>query len=290
MLKNRIVACLVIKSGIVVQSIGFKRYLPIGNPSVSVEFLNAWGIDEIIMMDIEATRFKRKPDFAMVTEVSKRNFVPLTVGGGIHNTDDIRDLVHFGADKVSINKEAVKNPLFIEKASKIFGNQCIVVSIDVKLNRKDNYEVFVDSGSTPTGLDPVNWAKEVCALGAGEILLNSIDRDGAKTGYDINIIRSVSSAVTIPVIACGGVGHPQHILEVFRESKVSAAAVGNYFHFMEHSPVIAKAYIRKHKINVRIDTTDKYTGVGFDENGRVEKRSEDYLERLKYEYIPKEVI
>ena len=171
MLKKRIVASLTVKNGMVVQSIGFNKYLPIGRVDISVEFLNKWGIDEIVLLDIDATNQNRNPNFNMVTEASKKSFVPLTVGGGIKNLEDIRRLIHFGADKISINKVALTSPKIIKEASEVFGNQCIVVSIDVRKN-KNRYEVYSDNGKNPTGLNPVKWAKEAEKLGAGEILLN----------------------------------------------------------------------------------------------------------------------
>ncbi|MEK7663923.1 MAG: imidazole glycerol phosphate synthase cyclase subunit [Patescibacteria group bacterium] len=289
MLKKRIVATLIIKDGIVVQSVGFKKYLPIGSIGVCIEFLNKWGIDEIILLDIDKTRQGKGPDFKLITEVSKKSFVPLTVGGGIRNLDDMRKIIREGADKISINALALKNPSIIKKAAEIFGNQCIVVSMDVK-RKNGKYEVYSDNGKNPTGLDPVKWAREVENLGAGEILLNSIDRDGSKRGYDLQIIKKISKAVSIPVIACGGAGQPKHFLEVFTKTSALASAAGNFFHFTEHSPITLKSFLIKKGVDVRLDTYANYQEINFVENGRIAKRPENYLDKLRFEYIKEEII
>jgi len=290
MLKKRIVGVLIIKNGIIVQSTGFKTYLPVGDPRVSVEFLSQWGIDEIILLDIDATSQKRKPNFNLIREISKRIFVPLTVGGGIKTLEDIRKLLHCGADKISINKLALENPEIIKKASEIFGNQCIVISFDAKINQKGKYEIFSDSGKISTGLEPVFFAKKVEDLGAGEILVNSIDRDGSKLGYDLKFIKRVCDAVKIPVISCGGVGLPQHFLDGFIKGGVSASAAANFFHFTEHSPIIVKSYLVQKGVDIRLDTYANYREINFMENGRIAKRPEDYLDKLRFEYLPEEII
>ncbi len=291
MLKKRLVACLIVKDGIVVQSIGFRQYLPVGSVAVAVEFLNKWGIDEIIILDIDATPKKRTPSLQLIIEASKKSFVPLTVGGGIQKLDDMKRLIHFGADKIVINTASMTNPRIISEAARVLGNQCIVVSIDVKLNEHGRYEVFTQSGRAATGKDPVVWAEEVEKLGAGEILLNSIDRDGSKRGYDLNIVKAVSNAISLPLIACGGVGHPRHFVEGIEEGGASAVSAGNFFHFTEHSPIIAKEYMRQAGIDVRLDTYANYKDINFDEiTARVMKRPDQYLELLRFEYHPEEVI
>lgn len=291
MLKKRLVACLIVKDGIVVQSIGFRQYLPVGSVAVAVEFLNKWGIDEIIILDIDATPKKRTPSFHLITEASKKSFVPLTVGGGIQNLDDMKKLIHFGADKIAINTISITNPHIISEAAGVFGNQCIVVSIDVKVNEHGGYEVFTQSGRVAAGKDPVTWAEEVEKLGAGEILLTSVDRDGSKRGYDLNIVKAVSNAISIPLIACGGVGHLRHFVEGIEEGGASAVSAGNFFHFTEHSPIIAKEYMRQAGIDVRLDTYANYKDINFDEiTARVMKRPDQYLEMLRFEYHPEEVI
>lgn len=290
MLKKRIVASLIVKDGRVVQSIGFKKYLPVGDVGVAIEFLNNWGIDEIILLDIDATKQKRGPNFKMIMDISRKSFAPLTVGGGIRNIEDIRKLIRYGADKVSINKTSLLSPLIINKAAEIFGSQCIVVSVDIK-KKGNKYEVFSDSGKNSTGLDPIKWAKEVERSGAGEIFLNSINKDGSKLGYDLGIIKKVADSVSIPVIACGGAGHPKHFLEAFMKTSILAAAAGNFFHFTEHSPIIVKSFLLKNKVDVRLDTYADYGDVNFiEENGRIAKRPDAYLDKLRFEYLPEEII
>lgn len=290
MLKKRIVASLIVKNGRVVQSIGFKKYLPVGDVGVSVEFLNKWGIDEIVLLDIDATRQKRGPDFKLVMKISQKSFAPLTVGGGIRSIDDIRKLIRYGADKISINKISLLDSSIIKKAAEIFGSQCIVVSADVKKKNR-RYEIFSDNGKVPTGLDAVKWAKKIEGLGAGEIFLNSIDRDGLKSGYDLKIIKQVADSISIPIIACGGAGHPKHFLEAFTKAGASAAAAGNFFHFTEHSPIIVKSYLLQNKVDVRLDSYTNYKDINFiKENGRIAKRSDNYLDKIRFEYLPEEII
>ena len=290
MLKKRIAASLVLKNGIVVQSILFNKYLPVGSPVIAIEFLNLWGIDEIVLLDIDATAQGRSPQFELINAVSRKCFVPMTVGGGVRNLEDMRKLMHFGADKISINKIAIENPNIITEASRVFGSQSVVVSIDAKLSCCNEYMVFSDSGKKATGIKVTEWARKVEDLGAGEIFLNSIDRDGTKLGYDLRLIKMVTDAVAIPVIACGGVGHPSHFLEGLIKGRASAAAAGNFFHFTEHSPIITKSYLRKHNTEIRFDSYAQYEGFSFDSHGRLAKRDENYLEKLRFEYQPEEVI
>lgn len=290
MLKKRVVASLILKDGIAVQSIGFKKYLPIGSIIIAAEFLNKWGIDEIIILDIDATRENKRPNFDLISEVSSKIFVPLTVGGGIKSLNDIRRLIHGGADKISINKSAIENPQIIKEASNIFGNQCVVVTMDVK-NKNGKYEVYTDNGKNPTGINPLIWAKKVEKLGAGEILVNSVNNDGSKLGYDLKIIKKISDSVNIPVIALGGAGKPSHFLEAFTKGNASAAAAGNFFHFTEHSPITVKAYLGKYGIDVRTDTYANYQDFNFDKKSqKIIKRPDNYLEKLRFEYISEEII
>jgi len=290
MLKKRLIACLIIKNGIVVQSINFKKYLPIGKPSISVEFLNKWGIDEIIILDIDATAEGRGPNFEMIKNISKKCFVPLTVGGGINSLEEMKKIIRYGADKISINASAIKNASIISKASEILGDQSIVVSMDIKKNKNGKYEVYSYLDRKSTGINPVDFAEKVEKLGAGEIFLNSVDGDGSKTGFDIKLTSMVSESVSIPVIACGGAGHPQHFYDCFTKGGVNVVAAGNYFHFTEHSPITTKSFLKQKGIDVRIDTQAKYEGFSFDEFGRVAKRSEEYLDKIRFEYEAEEII
>lgn len=290
MLKKRLVGCLVIKGGITVQSVRFCTYLPIGNPLIAAEYLSSWGIDEIVLFDIEARRKDNGPNVDLTTQVSKRIFVPLTVGGGIRSLDDIRRLIHGGADKVSLNSVVLEHPEIITSAAQIFGAQCVVVSIDARKNKYGKYEVFTQGGKMSTGKDPSSFAKKIETLGAGEIFLTSIERDGTKSGYDIELVRQVVRAVTIPVVICGGAGHPRHFLEGLLNGKASAVAACNTFHFTEHSPIVIKSFLKQHDIEVRLDTYAGYEWADFQRSGRIAKRSEDELYKLRFEYQPKEVI
>jgi cyclase len=289
-LKKRLIACLVVKNGVVVQSIGFSRYLPVGRVDVAVEFLNSWGVDEIVMLDIDATHSGRGPDTKLVSQASQRGLVPLTVGGGIRSVDDMRQVLRSGADKIAINSAAIRDASLVSEGARVFGNQCIVVSIDAKLDSEGDYEVYSPSGRAPTQLDPFEHARRVEELGAGEVLLNSVDRDGSQAGYDLKLIGKMTEAVNIPVIVCGGVGHPRHFVEGFRAGNVSAVAAANFFHFSEHSVTTAKSYLAESGTDIRLDTYADYREHKFDSRGRVSKRPDGELAELVFEYIPKEVI
>lgn len=286
----RIIATLVVREGIVVQSINFETFYPIGRVDVCVENLNRWGVDEIAILDIDATREKRTPDERLIFEVSRFCHTPLTVGGGVSSLDDIRNLIRGGADKVCINNAFYRNPNFVRQAASVFGNQCIMISIDVRKNPDGGYEVYLDNGRMPSGKNPEEIAKEAQQCGAGEILLSSIDRNGTKIGYDIELIRNVADSVQIPVIACGGVGHPEHFYEGYSQGGVKAVAAGNFFNFTEHSVVVAKSYLRNKSAPIRMDTYFQYDDFDFDSGGRIAKMDEEKLENLLYQNIPKEVI
>lgn len=288
MLKKRIAANLVVKDGIVVQSINFKKYLPVGKPAIAIEFLNQWGIDEIILTDISASKNKSEPNYQMVKQASTKCYVPLTVGGGITQIDQINELMHCGADKISLNQSAIKNSSLITNAAKIFGNQCIVVSIDAVLEN-NTYKVFDYINNKIINESPVQLAKRAEDLGAGEILINSVDRDGSYQGYDIELINSICEMVKIPVICCGGAKNAFDFIEVLSKTKASAASAANFFHFTEHSVNITKANISKH-INVRLDTFANYQDNTFDDSFRLKKKSDAELEKMLFIKIEKEVI
>lgn len=269
MLKKRLVACLLIRDGLIVQSIGFNRYLPIGRPKVPIEFLARWDIDEIVLLDISATSENRTLDTDLLGLLSRFCFVPLTVGGGIKTIEDVRRITGAGADKISLNAHAVANPQFISDIARVFGNQCVVVSIDCRLEEDGSYGVYTNSGSSRTGLVAEEWAKKAESLGAGEIFLNSINRDGSKKGYDLELIQRVSDSVSIPVIACGGVGTYSHFAPGIIEGHASAVAASNIFHFVEHSSILAKAHLLKSGVDIRLDSDATYEDREFDENGRL---------------------
>lgn len=288
--KKRLIAALVVRDGIVVQSIGFKTYLPVGRPEIAARFFNDWGIDEIILLDITAAAEGRVIDPAMVERVSHACFVPLTVGGGIRNVDDVRGLIQSGADKVSVNRLALDDLAEVSEATRVFGSQCIVASIDVRKTGPGGYHVFAASGTRPTGLEPAAFAHELAAAGVGEILLNSIDLDGSKQGFDLDLIDRVAAAVNIPVIALGGAGHPAHFAAVLRRDNVSAAAAANLFHFTEHSVALVKSCLRNQGIDIRLDAPADYRDSPLVELGRLAKRSDAYLDELIFEYVPEEII
>lgn len=290
MLKPRIAGVLVVLDGQVVQSIGFRRHLPVGSPEICAEFLNAWGIDEIILLDIGAARERRRPDPDLVGRVSARCVVPLAVGGGVRDIADMRALIRGGADKIVINTSALERPGLIEEAARVFGSQCIVVSMDARAREDGRYEVFARCGRNATGLEPVEWARRAESLGAGEIFLNSVDRDGSKAGYDLGLIRQVADSVSLPVVACGGVGHASHFAPAFREGLASAAAAANFFHFSEHSVNVAKARLRQDGIPMRGDLHADYAEAALGLDGRVAKKDDAVLEKLRFKFHPKEII
>lgn len=288
MLKKRIVATLVVKDGIVVQSIGFRRYLPVGNPAIAAEFFNQWGVDEIILLDIDATRNKRPPDFAMVRKAAARCLVPLTIGGGIDHIDHIRELMKCGADKVSLNQAVLHQPALITAATRIFGNQCVIASIDAQ-HTEAGHRVFDYRLNRTITQTPGELAARMEQLGAGEILINSVDHDGAGCGFDLELINNVCTAVTVPVICCGGAGNAQHFLDVFQRTPVSAAAAANFFHFSEHCITAVKAQI-ENVVPVRHESHADYRTSRFDAAGRLLKKDDKSLEEMLFVRIEKEVI
>jgi len=289
MLKTRLIGVLIIRNGIVVQSIGFKDYLPVGSPAIAVDYLNRWGIDEIVMLDIDATPSARKPMVEELADYSKHCQVPLTVGGGISKIKDIEQIIRKGADKVVINSAAVGKPELISEGARLFGSQCIVGSMDARFLGNGGYETFTCSGKKPSGFTAAEHARFLEDNGAGEIFLNSIDRDGSKKGYDLELIRLVVESVRIPVIVCGVVDHPEHFASAMQHG-VSAVAAANFFHYTEHSAIIAKRYLESTGTRLRLDTYADYSSFEFTESGRAAKMSDLVLDQLRFEYTPEEVI
>jgi cyclase len=267
MLKTRLIPCIITKGELVVQSFGFKKYLPIGNVKTAIDFFVNWDVDEIIVNDIDATKDGREPNLELVNWAAKECFVPLTVGGGIKSNDHIRQLLKAGADKVAINSLAIEKPSFITESASLFGSQCITVSIDA-IEKDGCYKVFDYQQGIALDLDVVDWAKEVEALGAGEILLNSVDRDGSREGYDTKLLRSVSDSVSIPVIALGGIGRFDQLADGATEGGCQALAAANIFQHMEHSTIAAKAQMRSANLNVRLSSEVKYENFELDFLGR----------------------
>jgi cyclase len=250
-LAKRIIPCLDVKEGRVVKGVNFVNLIDAGDPVENALVYDQQGADELVFLDITASYEKRGIMIDVVRRTAEQVFMPLTVGGGIRTVEDIRNLLNAGADKVSINTAAVKNPDLITQGAKLFGSQCIVVAIDAK-RVGDRWEVFIHGGRTPTGLDAVEWAKEVVERGAGEILLTSMDRDGTKEGYDVELTRRVSEAVSVPVIASGGAGKPEHFYEGLTKGKADAVLAASVFHFKELSIPELKRYLKDRGVWVRI--------------------------------------
>jgi cyclase len=252
MLKTRIIPCLDVKDGRVVKGVKFINLVDAGDPVECAKAYDAAGADELCFLDITASHEKRPILLDVVRSTAEKCFMPLTVGGGISNVNDIKALLSSGADKVSINTAAVTNPTIIGDARKIFGSQCIVVAIDAKKTSDNNWEIFTHGGRKPTGINAVQFAIKATKLGAGELLLTSMDRDGTKMGYDIELLRAISTNVSIPIIASGGVGKVEHMIEGVLEGNANAVLAASIFHFGEISIEDAKIKMAKSGINVRI--------------------------------------
>jgi imidazole glycerol-phosphate synthase subunit HisF len=254
-LKTRIIPCLDVKDGRVVKGVNFVDLIDAGDPVEAAAAYDAAGADELCFLDITASHENRDTIFDIVERTASRCFMPLTVGGGVRTVDDIRKLLEAGADKVSINTAAVTRREFVREASEKFGSQCIVVAIDAKKvskpGEKDRWEIFTHGGRKPTGLDAIEFAKEVVSLGAGELLLTSMDRDGTKAGFDLPLTRAISDAVAVPVIASGGVGTLDHLVDGVREGHASAVLAASIFHFGTYTIGQAKAHMAKAGIAVR---------------------------------------
>ena len=255
MLKVRVIPCLDVKDGRVVKGVQFLDLRDAGDPVESAIAYDAAGADELCFLDITASHENRGTILDVVTRTAEACFMPLTVGGGVRSTDDIRALLLAGADKVSIMTAAVKDRQFVRRAAEKFGVQCIVVAVDAKRvsgpDEAPRWEVFTHGGRNPTGLDAVDYAQEVCELGAGEILLTSMDRDGTKAGYDVALTRAIADAVPVPVVASGGVGTLDHMVEGVRDGHASAVLAASIFHFGEHSILEAKQRLAAAGLPVR---------------------------------------
>lgn len=260
MLAKRIIPCLDVAKGRVVKGTNFVNLRDAGDPVEVAARYDAEGADELVFLDITASHENRGILLDVVERTAEVCFMPLTVGGGIRDLDDIRALLNAGADKVSINSAAVKDPEFVRRAARRFGSQCIVVNIDpkrVERNGREFWEVHINGGRLPTGREAVAWAREVEQLGAGEIVLTSMDADGTKTGYDLPMTRAVADAVSIPLVASGGAGEPEHLRAALVEGGASAALAASIFHYRQYSIAETKAYLARHGVLVRMIAVDE---------------------------------
>lgn len=254
MLTKRIIPCLDMRDGRVVKGVQFENIVDAGDPIEAARAYNDAGADELVILDIDASHERRATMYDVVAKTAEQVFIPFTVGGGISSIDSIRDLLRLGADKVSINTPAVKEPAFIEQAAMRFGSQCIVVAVDIKKRREgEGWEVYVNGGRTPTGRDAMEWIYEVERRGAGEILLTSMDADGSKKGFDIGAIRQAASIVNIPLIASGGAGTLEHFYEA-AQAGADAMLAASLFHFKELEILQVKQYLAEKGIPVRLDS------------------------------------
>jgi len=250
--KVRVMPTLLFKELGLVKGIGFDSWRRVGSAMQAVKVYNMREVDELVFLDITATINERPPDFETVDNLADECFMPLAVGGGVRSVEDVRHLLQVGADKVVINTAAVEIPDLIRQIAQRFGSQCVVVSIDARKLSNGNYEVFTHSGNVPTGRDPAGLAREVEALGAGEIIVTSVEGDGTMIGYDLELTRQVSETVSIPVIASGGAGNYEHMARALQEGKASAVAAASIFHFTQQTPLEAKIYLRARGFNVRL--------------------------------------
>jgi len=252
MLKTRIMPTLLFKGVGLVKGVAFDSWRRVGAALQSIRVYNLREVDELVFLDVGARGAGTKPDFREIDELADNCQMPMTVGGGVSTVEDFRSLLAVGADKVAVNSAAVANPEIVRSAAREFGSQCVVVSIDFRRHSDGRLEVFTHNGTRPTGMDPVGWARTVAGLGAGEILLTCIERDGSMTGYDVAAVADVAAAVDIPVVASGGCGSYQHMADVLAGSRAAAVAAASIFHFTEQTPREAKRFLAERGVPVRL--------------------------------------
>ena len=249
---KRIIPCLDVNKGRVVKGVSFTNLQDAGDPVELAAYYDREGADEIVFLDITASHEKRKTVIELVSKTAEKVFIPYTIGGGINKIEDMREILKKGADKISVSTSAVENPDLIREGAKIFGSRCIVVAIDAKKKNDNSWEVYIHGGRTATGMDVLEWSKEVEKLGAGEILLTSMDKDGKKDGYDIELTKIVSSGVSIPVIASGGAGNLEHLKDAILLGGADAVLVASIFHYGQYTIRQVKEYLRSEGIEVRL--------------------------------------
>lgn len=289
MLKVRVIGVVLVKDSVAVQSFGFRRYLPIGRPEIAIEYLDRWGIDEIVVLHMDAWRKGAAADEETVARYARLCQVPLAIGGGINDAATVTRIIQAGADKVVINSAALTRPDLVTEAAQLFGDQCVVVSIDARRAAGGGYEVATHSGSRPTGVAAQELARRAASLGAGEILINSIDCDGTRRGYELDLVRAVAQSVPVPVIACGGCGHAKH-MQAAIDCGASAVAAANFFQHAEHSVTLVKRQLVDLAQPVRLDSYVSYEQRHFDAAGRLAKQDDGALDALRFRYIAEEVI
>jgi cyclase len=288
-LKKRIIGCIIVRDGIAVQSIGFRRYLPIGAPEIAAEFLNRWGIDEIALLDITATR-DHKINFEMIRRVSAQCQVPLAYGGGLETVEQMVAAVKSGADKIVINHSFLKGASLIREGAEHLGDQCIVTSLDVA-RVGEELSIWSHVERRPTSLQLLEAIQLCQEMGTGEIFLNSVNNDGQQSGFDLKCIELAGKYTKVPLIVCGGAGHPQHFKDALLISGVSAVAAANFFHYSEHSVAILKSFLtRGASLPIRNDSYFNYVDSTFESNGRIARKHDAILKELLFEFHPPEVI
>tara|TARA_B100001105_G_scaffold85090_1_gene67415 strand:+ start:782 stop:1561 length:780 start_codon:yes stop_codon:yes gene_type:complete len=259
MLTTRVIPCLDVDKGRVVKGVNFTNLVDAGDPVEQATYYDSQGADELTFLDITASNENRDILYDLVQKTAEVCFMPLTIGGGVRNLEDIRKLLLAGADKVSINTQAVQNPEIVKDAAEKFGNQCIVVAIDARKVKNGKWEIFTHGGRNATGLDALDWSRKVSQLGAGEILLTSMDRDGTKDGFDLELTKMVSDSIPIPVVASGGVGNLDHLVEGIVHGHASAVLAASIFHFGIHTIVEAKEFMKRKGIPVRLEVNGMST-------------------------------
>lgn len=284
MLKPRLIGVVLVREGLAVQSLQFRRYLPLGKPEIAVEYLDRWGADEIVLLDILSTREGRAMDPALVERCAACCRTPLTVGGGVTDVADATALLAAGADKICLNSAANSSPELMSQLASRCGNQCVVVSVDAK-RTESGWQVLTNGGTTAAHRTLEETLAAAESHGAGEVLLNSIDRDGSRQGYDLDLIRHCAPRIGIPLIAAGGAGHPAHLVQAL-DAGASAVAVANMLHFTEHSVIVAKQLMQSLGRSMRIDSAAAYPNAAFDGSGRLAMYDETRLDEERFNKQP----